>query len=345
MSATFWTMARVAEALRDQLAAPAPAGAATFGSVSTDTRTIAPGALFVALRGENHDAHDHLADAVAKGATGLVVSDARRASGLAVPVYPVDDTLHALGALGRRRRSAWGKPVIGVTGSNGKTSTKELLRAALGARFRVHATQGNLNNQIGVPLTLLAIPDDAEIAVVEMGTRLPGEIALLRSIAERLSRAPQVPGRLELLHDDPAVLRDYAHTPDALERALGAVRPFATARLIVVFGCGGDRDKGKRPVMGDIASRMADIAIVTSDNPRTEDPERILDEIEAGMGGRPHERVEDRRAAIARALEIAGPDDVIVLAGKGHETYQVRGTVKLHFDEKEIVQELTAGTR
>ena len=165
------------------------------------------------------------------------------------------------------------------------------------------------------------------------------------TIAERLSRAPQVPGRLELLHDDPAVLRDYAHTPDALERALGAVRPFATGKLVVVFGCGGDRDKGKRPVMGNIASRMADVAIVTSDNPRTEDPERILDEIEAGMSGRPHERVEDRRAAIARALAIAGADDVIVLAGKGHETYQVRGTVKHHFDEKEIVQELTAARR
>ncbi len=164
-------------------------------------------------------------------------------------------------------------------------------------------------------------------------------------IASRLARSPQVPGRLELLHDAPAVLRDYAHTPDALERALGAVRPFATRRLIVVFGCGGDRDKGKRPVMGDIATRMADVTIVTSDNPRTEDPERILDDIEAGMHGRPHERVEDRRAAIARSLEIAGPDDVVVLAGKGHETYQIRGTVKHHFDEKEIVTELTAGRR
>jgi UDP-N-acetylmuramoyl-L-alanyl-D-glutamate--2,6-diaminopimelate ligase len=165
------------------------------------------------------------------------------------------------------------------------------------------------------------------------------------TIAERLSRAPQVPGRLELLHDAPAVLRDYAHTPDALERALDAVRPFATRRLIVVFGAGGDRDKGKRPVMGDIATRKADIAIVTSDNPRTEDPERILDDIEAGMHGRAHERVEDRRSAIARALALAGDDDVVVLAGKGHETYQIRGTVKHHFDEKEIVDELTSAKR
>jgi UDP-N-acetylmuramoyl-L-alanyl-D-glutamate--2,6-diaminopimelate ligase len=96
-------------------------------------------------------------------------------------------------------------------------------------------------------------------------------------------------------------------------------------------------------VMGDIASRMADVAIVTSDNPRTEDPERILDEIEAGMGSRPHERVEDRRAAIARALAIAGADDVIVLAGKGHETYQVLGTEKVPFDEREIVRAATGG--
>jgi UDP-N-acetylmuramoyl-L-alanyl-D-glutamate--2,6-diaminopimelate ligase len=164
-------------------------------------------------------------------------------------------------------------------------------------------------------------------------------------IAERLSRSPQVPGRLELIHEGPAVLRDYAHTPDALERALSAVRPFATKRLIVVFGCGGDRDRGKRPVMGEIAARLADLAIVTSDNPRTEDPEKILDDIEAGMGARVHERVEDRHEAIARALEIARADDVVVLAGKGHETYQVRGTTKYPFDEKLIVHELTDARR
>ena len=165
------------------------------------------------------------------------------------------------------------------------------------------------------------------------------------AIADKLARAPQVPGRLELLHEHPAVLRDYAHTPDALERALDAVRPFATRKLIVVFGCGGDRDKGKRPVMGEIASRLSDLAIVTSDNPRTEDPERILDDIEAGMAGRPHERIEDRREAIARALEIAESEDVIVLAGKGHETYQIRGTTKYPFDERLIVNELLHDAR
>lgn len=163
-------------------------------------------------------------------------------------------------------------------------------------------------------------------------------------IAERLSSLPQVPGRLELLHDAPAVLRDYAHTPDALERALTAVRPFTDGRLIVVFGCGGDRDTGKRPVMGGIAERLADLAIVTSDNPRTEDPDRIIDEIEAGMTKDNHERIVDRREAIQRALELATDGDVVVLAGKGHETYQVRGTTKYPFDEAEIVRDLSART-
>jgi UDP-N-acetylmuramoyl-L-alanyl-D-glutamate--2,6-diaminopimelate ligase len=163
-------------------------------------------------------------------------------------------------------------------------------------------------------------------------------------IAARLSSMPQVPGRLEVLRDRPTVLRDYAHTPDALARALDAVRPFAPERLIVVFGCGGDRDRGKRPEMGRIAESKADLAIVTSDNPRTEDPEAILDEVEQGMTPGKHERIEDRRAAIARALEVASAGDVVVLAGKGHETYQIRGTEKLPFDEKLIVAELSAST-
>jgi UDP-N-acetylmuramoyl-L-alanyl-D-glutamate--2,6-diaminopimelate ligase len=159
-------------------------------------------------------------------------------------------------------------------------------------------------------------------------------------IAARLSTLPQVPGRLERIYERPTVLRDYAHTPDALERALLAVRPFAERRLIAVFGCGGDRDRGKRPQMGAIAERLADHAIVTSDNPRTEDPDRIIDDIEAGMHGANHERITDRHDAIARALTIAAPDDVVVLAGKGHETYQIRGTIAYPFDEREIVREL-----
>ena len=161
-------------------------------------------------------------------------------------------------------------------------------------------------------------------------------------VAARLSTMPQVPGRLEILHERPTVLRDYAHTPDALERALAAVRPFTSGTLTVVFGCGGDRDRGKRSEMGRIAEAGADRAIVTSDNPRTEDPERILDDIEAGMTAGCHERIEDRRGAIARAIAGASAGDVILLAGKGHETYQIRGTVKHPFDERTIVRELIA---
>jgi len=178
----------------------------------------------------------------------------------------------------------------------------------------------------------------AAAAAYALGTATP-------QIAGRLSSLPQVPGRLELLNESPAVLRDYAHTPDALERALTAVRPFTRGRLVVLFGCGGDRDRGKRPVMGEIAERLADVAIVTSDNPRTEDPERILDDIEAGMHGENHERITDRREAIQRALALATSEDVVLLAGKGHETYQVRGTTKYPFDEKEIVKSLVETAR
>jgi UDP-N-acetylmuramoyl-L-alanyl-D-glutamate--2,6-diaminopimelate ligase len=161
----------------------------------------------------------------------------------------------------------------------------------------------------------------------------------LKTVAQRLETVPQVPGRLEVLHDHPTVLRDYAHTPDAIERALEAVRPFTRGRLIIVFGAGGDRDRGKRPAMGAVSERLADVVIITSDNPRTEDPERILDEIETGMT-RPHERIEDRERAIARAIALAGDDDVVLLAGKGHETYQVRGTTNYPFDERVIVRTL-----
>ncbi len=168
------------------------------------------------------------------------------------------------------------------------------------------------------------------------------------TIAQRLTSVGQVPGRLERIWSQPTVLRDYAHKPDALARALDAVRPFVPSgqRIITVVGCGGDRDRAKRPVMGGIAQAKSDLVIITSDNPRTEDPERILDEMAAGMtDGTPFERIEDRRAAIARALDVAAPDDVIVLAGKGHETYQIRGTTKYPFDEREIVEELASHRR
>ena len=161
------------------------------------------------------------------------------------------------------------------------------------------------------------------------------------AIADGLHTVPQVAGRLEIISSRPTVLRDYAHTPDALERSLKTARAFTRGKLIVVFGCGGDRDKGKRPLMGGIAERGADCAIVTSDNPRTEDPDAIIDDIEAGMRSSKHERVTDRLSAIQRAIDLAEDADIVLLAGKGHETYQIRGTTSYPFDEKEIVREMT----
>jgi UDP-N-acetylmuramoyl-tripeptide--D-alanyl-D-alanine ligase len=180
----FWTLDRVAEALGSVALTPPPRGSTPLSAVNTDTRTVTAGNLFVALRGERFDAHEFLADAVAKGATALVVSDAKAAATLGVPAFVVSDTTVALGLLGRYRRRAWGRTVVAVAGSNGKTSTKELTSAALGTRLSIYATRGNLNNHVGVPLTLLAIPDDADVAVVEIGTNHPGEVAALRAFVE-----------------------------------------------------------------------------------------------------------------------------------------------------------------
>jgi len=174
----------------------------------------------------------------------------------------------------------------------------------------------------------------AAAACLALGFDLP-------EIATGLASVPQVPGRLERISTQPCpVLRDYAHTPDALERALAALRPLAVGRLIVLFGAGGDRDRGKRPLMGRAAVAGADVVIVTSDNPRTEEPEAIIDEIMAGITGGSAIRIADRRAAIARALELALPGDIILLAGKGHENYQIVGTERRPFDERLIVREL-----
>lgn len=163
----------------------------------------------------------------------------------------------------------------------------------------------------------------------------------VEEIAALLSTVPQVPGRLEKIHTSEfTVLRDYAHTPDALERVLFTIREIVEGRVIVVFGAGGDRDRGKRPEMGEIAQRLADFAIVTSDNPRSESPEAIIDDIVAGMRSGEYARIVNRREAIAEALCSARTGDVVLLAGKGHETYQIVGSQRLDFDERAIVAEL-----
>ena len=167
----------------------------------------------------------------------------------------------------------------------------------------------------------------------------------LQPLLEALSDFRGVPGRMERVAVArqecgegklPAVLVDYAHTPDGLESALNACRPFAAGRLICVFGCGGDRDRSKRPQMGAIAARLADQVVVTSDNPRTEDPQRILEDVVAGIPSGTDLRVQaDRATAIAEAIAAAAGGDLVLIAGKGHEDYQILGTTKIHFDDRE----------
>lgn len=162
-------------------------------------------------------------------------------------------------------------------------------------------------------------------------------------IVERLATAPPVPGRLEPVLSEPfSVLIDFAHTPAALEGALSALRPLTEDRLIVVFGAGGDRDATKRPAMARAASRLADLVVLTSDNPRTEDPESIIDDLAEAIPDTDYLRRADRREAIRLALEQALPGDTVLLAGKGHETYQVIGTEKQPFVERDIVREIVA---
>ena len=200
--------------------------------------------------------------------------------------------------------------------------------------LRVHAERAsvrlpligdfNVTNALGAAATAYALGMSAE------------------RIAERLSTMPQVPGRLEVIHESPTVLRDYAHTPYALSRALYAVRPFARQRLIARPNR--RRRSRSRQTPGDGCDRRVESRSGHRHERQSSHrkPEAILDDIERGMAGTNHERIEDRRAAIARALAIAEREDVVVLAGKGHETYQVRGTTKYPFDEKAIVNELAS---
>ena len=473
-----------ADLLMDVIGSPPP----TVGAICDDSRCVATGGLFVAVRGSDGDGHEFLDEASRRGAGLVIVETGCFRAPLAPPAFVVRDGRRAaaVAATAFYGHPARSMRLLGVTGTNGKSTTVGILRHLLDradARSASIGTLGVLIGSEGTTLTTgpnLTTPGPVELqrvlrALVDAGVRdtamevsshalhqhrvdglsfavviftnftrdhldyhgtmesylaskalllaylAPDGVAVRNSddsaweslgqaprwlnfgarsgqadinarnvsfrlngsswkiagagesyavnlpligdfnvanalgaasaafaagmslgmIAQRLSTVPQVPGRLELLSEHPTVLRDYAHTPDALERALGALRPFTPGALIVVFGAGGDRDRGKRPLMGIVAKRLADRVIVTSDNPRSEDPERIIDDIVAPLDVGTYERVEDRRAAIGRAIQMADPArDVVLLAGKGHETYQVRGSDQLPFDERLIVREL-----
>lgn len=462
-----------------------------LAGVSQDSRTIGAGELFMAWSGVAFDAHDHAADAVARGASAVLVE--RPLEGISVPQLVVRDGRRAAALVADAAAgSPWRRlELVGVTGTNGKTTTALMVRhllslrgpaAALGTlgvvgpdgtprpgtgvlttpgpvqlsywlaeladegvrsvameasshaleqrrldgvRFRAVAftnlTQdhldyhGSMEEYRSAKLHLVELVAAGGVVVLNVddpawaglpeeypeadvrwvsfalrapahltasqvtpgstGTRfrlhadgesvevdlpLPGlfnvENALaaaglalalgltLEEVGAGLSAAPQVPGRLEVVVSRPVrVLIDFAHTPEALDRVLETLRPLVPGRLIVVFGAGGDRDRGKRPRMGAVAEARADLVVVTSDNPRTEDPARIVDDILAGISGDRFERIVDRRAAIARALELAGPADLVLLAGKGHERTQTIGTETFPFDERVVVRELLEG--
>ena len=476
------------ELRRRDLMVAAPADGPSPTDIGVDSRSMGPGALYIALRGTQTDGHRFVADAVRRGAAAVLVETPL---GAGVPEIVVRDSQDAALALA----SAWyGHPaarltLIGVTGTNGKTTTTGLIRhlfndrqsagsiGTLGAfdghDAAIESTAGSLTTPGAVDLqaTLAAmisrgvthvameasshsldqrrldgltfaagvftnltrdhldyhgtmeaylasklrltsllgsngidvvnLDEDSWRAIPVRSSRVTfgthpaadvraSEIMLdaagsrfqltgrygcanvslpllgdfnvanamaaaatalslgrpLAEVAQRLGSSPQVPGRMERISETPCVvLRDYAHTPDALERALTSLRPLTKGRLIVVFGCGGDRDRGKRPIMGRLATEHSDLAIVTSDNPRTEAPDAIIDDIVQGMAGLPHRRITDRLAAIHAALNEARAGDTVLLAGKGHETYQIVGTDKLHFDEREIVQDAVRGKR
>ena len=164
-----------------------------------------------------------------------------------------------------------------------------------------------------------------------------------------------VPGRFQVVsggNDGITVVVDYAHTDDALRNLLETAQPLAQGRLITVFGCGGDRDRTKRPLMGAVAGRLSDVIVVTSDNPRSEDPERIIDEVRRGITADTRRdsaqrvlTIVDRREAIARAVELAKPGDLVLVAGKGHEKYQVIGDRTLPFDDVAVAREALAKRR
>lgn len=212
------------------------------------------------------------------------------------------------------------------------------LRVGLdGSRFRLESGDGDLE---------LESPLVGEVFARNLaGTAAAAlRLGLDPEAVRRAALATSVPGRCQVVRSGPyrgAV--DYAHTPDALERLLSGLRPLVPGKLVCVFGCGGDRDKGKRPLMGGIAARLSDLAVATSDNPRTEDPEAILDQVCAGIpAGSDSIRIADRREAIAAAASLLEPRDFLVVAGKGHEDYQIVGARRRHFDD---VQELTSALR
>lgn len=228
-----------------------------------------------------------------------------------------------------------GQPTAELTAS-------DVVLASDRVSFTAHYEQSDCPVTLGIP-GRFSVYNALTVLGMAIGIGVP-----VAAAAKALANAKGVKGRMEVVPTpgkDYTVLIDYAHTPDALDNVLTTVKGFCKGRLIAVFGCGGDRDAAKRPIMGQIGVRLADLSIITSDNPRTEDPNKIIADILKQIVApcHPYLVVENRREAIARAMREAKADDIIVLCGKGHEDYQIIGTQKLHLDEREeVAKQLTA---
>lgn len=226
----------------------------------------------------------------------------------------------------------------GMTSADAKVRAEQVHYTIHGASFQCVTPMGNIDirlkiaGQFGVYNALAAI-------ATGVAFQIP-----LETIRQALESVTGIRGRFEVVAQNPAVIVDYAHTPDGLKNILEATRLITPqgARLIVVFGCGGDRDASKRPKMGAIAEKLADMLVITSDNPRTEDPQQIITDILSGIERFQSERMvvdPDRKSAIHRAIDLAQPQDIVVVAGKGHEDYQILADKTIHFDDREVVQD------
>lgn len=216
-------------------------------------------------------------------------------------------------------------------------TAKNIVQKSNGTEYEIIHKNKSIKAEVGIPGLFSVYNSLAAIACASQeGIPLEKAVQVLKDSKGVKGRAEVVP-----TNRDFTVIIDYAHTPDSLENILKTIKGFAQGRIITVFGCGGDRDKAKRPVMGEIAVKFSDYLIVTSDNPRSENPQEIIKDILKGCKNAEItvETIENRRKAIERALAIGEKDDIILLAGKGHETYQILGDKKIHFDEREIVSE------
>ncbi len=229
-------------------------------------------------------------------------------------------------------------PVAYSLGPDGDVRASDVVLGPEGARFVLTAFGRSAAVETGLT-GRYNVSNELCVAGMALAADVP-----FQTVVDALAAAKPRWGRLELAASPhgAGVFVDYAHSPDAIEKALTALREVTRGRLAIVFGCGGDRDRAKRPLMAAVAARLADFVVLTSDNPRSVDPETILDEVEAGIRGSttPYVRMVDRREAIAEAIRRAGKGDVVLVAGKGHESYQEIAGVRHHFDDREVVREI-----